>query len=295
MINSGKIESGPSVLGSRVKWFLMASLALLIPFRGILSRAAFLAFGDERYTYIAFVPLVSVLLTWMRRERLGSVRPATSWLGLPLVLGGVTLAFLSGTWVGGSDQLSVAVGGMLLTWIGLGALFLGFDSLRAASFPLIFLVLAIPIPGAVLDLAVTSLQRASATMTAVVFKMIGMPFLKNGYIFSLPGIDIEVAKECSGIRSSIAFVLGSIVVGYLCLRLGWSRLLLVALTIPIVILKNAIRIVTIAWLGVYVDRGYFFGDLHRYGGFPFSMMAIALIAGALCLLARLERAPVRPV
>ena len=49
--------------------------------------------------------------------------------------------------------------GMLLTWIGLGALFFGFASLREATFPLLFLLLLIPIPPNVMDAAVTSLAE----------------------------------------------------------------------------------------------------------------------------------------
>ena len=100
-------------------------------------------------------------------------------------------------------------------------------------------------------------------MTTVVFKVIGMPFLRRGFTFSLPGIDIEIAKECSGIRSSLSLLLSAIVVGYLFLRSAWSQLFLAVVTIPIVIFKNAVRIAIISWLGIYVDRSFFFGNLHR--------------------------------
>ena len=48
-----------------------------------------------------------------------------------------------------------------------------------------------------------------------------------------------------------------------------SRILLVLISIPIAILKNAIRITTISCLGLRVNRGFFYGNLHRNGGLPF--------------------------
>ena len=62
------------------------------------------------------------------------------------------------------------------------------------------------------------------------------------------------------------------------------------LTIPISIFKNAVRIATISWLGVYVSKGFFYGNLHRRGGLPFSLFALALLAPVLLGLQRSEAA-----
>ena len=83
--------------------------------------------------------------------------------------------------------------------------------------------------------------------------------------------------------------IGSIVAGYLTLRSGWSRASFALVTIPIVIFKNAVRIVTLSWLAVYVDSGFLYGRLHHYGGLPFSLLALVLLAPVLFLLVRTER------
>jgi exosortase/archaeosortase family protein len=80
-----------------------------------------------------------------------------------------------------------------------------------------------------------------------------------------------------------------IVAGHLILRSSWSRASFALLTIPIVIFKNAVRIVTISWLGVYVDSGFLYGRLHRYSGLPFSLLALALLAPVLLLLVKTEQ------
>jgi hypothetical protein len=56
-----------------------------------------------------------------------------------------------------------------------------------------------------------------------------------------------------------------------------------------VIFKNAVRIVTISLLSVYVDDRFLYGRLHRYGGLPFSIVGLALLAPMLLILMRTER------
>ncbi len=287
-----RVESAPAQAKTRTILFLIAWFASLALFRGLLTKMAALAIEDERYTHIVIVPVVSALFIWMRRERLLRVSRYSRQSGIPLLLVGFCLAVIPMGWsgLGESEHLSVMACGVLLTWIGLGALFFGPACLREATFPLLFLFLAVPVPANVLDRAVAALQMASAEMTTGVFKVIGMPFLRHGFTFSLPGIDIEIAKECSGIRSSLSLLLSAIVVGYLFLRSAWSQLVLAVVTVPIVIFKNAVRIAIISWLGVYVDRSFFFGSLHhRFGGAVFSVIAIALMGFVLWFLYRTER------
>ena len=291
-LQSRQIEDAAhSQTKTRTIWFLIAWLASLVAFWGLLTRMAVLALEDERYTHIAVVPVISALFIWMRRERLFRVSRYSPERGIPLLLAGFCLAFIPMRWfwLGESEHLSVMVFGMLLAWIGLGALFFGAACLREATFPLLFLLLVVPVPANVLDKAVTALQMGSAEMTTGVFKVIGMPFLRHGFTFSLPGVDIEIAKECSGIRSSLSLLLSAIVVGYLFLRSAWSQLVLAVVTVPIVIFKNAVRIAIISWLGIYVDRSFFFGNLHHRGGLVFSLIAIALMGFVLWFLYRAER------
>jgi exosortase/archaeosortase family protein len=61
--------------------------------------------------------------------------------------------------------------------------------------------------------------------------------------------------------------------------------------------KNAVRIVTIAWLGIHVNPNFFHGQLHRQGGLPFSLLAVALLGLLLWMLRRpfaLSRAQTAP-
>jgi exosortase/archaeosortase family protein len=61
------------------------------------------------------------------------------------------------------------------------------------------------------------------------------------------------------------------------------------LTIFVAIFKNAVRIVTISYLTTYVDKSYYDSWVHRNGGAPFSLIAIAILAPVLWILHNLEQ------
>ena len=118
-----------------------------------------------------------------------------------------------------------------------------------------------------MDKIIFLLQSASAEVSYVYFKLIGIPIYREGFVFHLPGVSVEVAKECSGIRSSIALFITSILAGHLFLKTGWKKGILAVSIIPIAILKNGVRIVTLSLLGAYVDISFLTDSLlHKKGG-----------------------------
>ena len=147
----------------------------------------------------------------------------------------------------------------------------------------------IPIPSPLLDQVVSALQWGSAWTTAWLFSLTDVPFLREGLIFALPGLTIEVAKECSGIRSSMALVICGFLAGHFFLRSGWQKGLLMLVIVPLTVLKNGVRIVTLSLLYIYVDEGFMTGNLHQRGGIVFFLMALALLMPLLWILRRTEQ------
>jgi exosortase/archaeosortase family protein len=110
--------------------------------------------------------------------------------------------------------------------------------------------------------------------------------------FELPGVAIEVAKECSGIRSTLALLITSIMAGYLFLESGWNRIILVLSIFPLTILKNAFRIITLSLLAVYMDKSWLTGSfLHQSGGIFFFLLALAILFPVFLLLRKTEKKP----
>ena len=272
---------------TRLVGFLTLSIVPLILLRTPLVELVNLSLHDDRYSHILLVPFISAFLIWLSRKRIFSEPRTGLTLGIPLVVAGIGLVSTFG-WLPVSPnpdiKFSASIIGAVLILTGAFVVFYGHGALFAGLFPFLFLLLMIPIPASTMDRAVVALQKGSAGISYALFKLAGVPVFRDGLRFSLPGVNIEVAEECSGIRSSLSLFVSSILAGYVMLGSRWSRLWLTLLSIPVVIFKNAVRIVTISWLGVYVDRGFLFGNLHRYGGLPFSLLAIAILYLVLRLL-----------
>jgi len=63
----------------------------------------------------------------------------------------------------------------------------------------------------------------------------------------------------------------------------------VLLSLPLSIVKNAIRIVTLTLLATHVDMSFLTGRLHQRGGFLFFLLTLALMLPIWRLLKKAER------
>lgn len=164
----------------------------------------------------------------------------------------------------------------------------GRDSFCAGLFPLLFLLLAAPLPGFLLDRLIWWLQLGSAEVTSWIFYLTRTPVLREGLLFTVPGVTIEIAKECSGIRSTIGLLITCLLAGYLLLRTVPARLALLLAALPVLALKNGIRIATLTLLSIHVDPGFLFGRLHKDGGFVFFAIGLLILLPVLTWLHQSE-------
>jgi exosortase len=290
----------PDSSNTTVRWsvrtggFLLFWGLSLAAFREPIGQIVTLGSNDERYSYILPIPFISGLLIYLDRKGVFSQpRFCAAW-GMPWLLAGGLFFWMvraQSSFLNPNDRLSLLGLAIFLIWAAGFLVFFGPRVVKRAIFPVSFLILTVPIPPELLDRIIGVLQAGSADISFVLFKILGVPVFREGFKFALPGIDIEIAKQCSGIRSSMSLFIASILVGHALLRSGWRRVCLCLLTIPTVIFKNAIRIVTISWLGVYADQRFFFGKLHHAGGLPFSLVGLAMIGALLFVLRRTEARP----
>jgi exosortase len=111
---------------------------------------------------------------------------------------------------------------------------------------------------------------------------------RDGVRFELPGIGIEVAKECSSVHSAWALFITGLLLAHIFLRSIWTKACLSILTVPIAMFTNAVRIVTLWFLGTKVDVGFLYGNLHHRGGILFSSISLSILAGFLYTLRKME-------
>jgi len=280
----------PDKLSKRHFCYLAFWMASLLVFHTPLTSVLALSLGDQRYRHILVIPLICAFLIHSERRRIFRVCQWRPRLGAVLLAAAVPVVVLPRQmfFANADTALFSGVLATILVWAAGFVFCYGTQAFRSALFSFCFLLLTVPLPTTWLDQIVFALQKGSAEASYVLFRVLGVPVLHEGFHFSLPGVNIEIAQECSGINSSLALFIAGLLSAYLFLRSTWSKALLIAVVVPLLIVKNALRIVTISWLAVYVSRDYLNGNLHHHGGIPFSLVGLALLFLSVMALRRSE-------
>jgi exosortase len=286
-----------SIKQPRNIFFLMFNLIILVLFYDSLRDLLRLSLHSPEYSYIPLIPLISGYFLYQKRTALLEKKEYSDinysyFAGIILVIIGSVL-YLTGKTQGIKldlkDYLSLMTFSNLIFWIGGFVFFFGIKAFRIGAFPLLFLIFFIPIPSLMMEKLIFLLQIGSAEATYVFFKLTGISFLREGVVFHLPGFSVEVAKECSGIRSSIALFIMGVILSNVFLQTGWRRIILILSIFPLAIIKNGIRIVTLSLLALYIDESFITNSkLHRDGGIIFFLIALSLLVPILWLLRKSE-------
>ena len=275
----------------RKRWAAFAGLIVLslILWWHSLSTTLRLALDSEAHTHILLIVPLSCALIYLNKDAAKAHYKSSLVVGIPILAAALLLAAIA-AWQSGSEgtRLSLSILALVFWWMGSVMLCFGLQTFRSFLFPLCFLLLAVPLPESVLNRIVEFLQYQSAVAARVLFRAVGVPATQDGIMLSIPTLDIEVARECSSIRSSMMLVMTTMVLAHLFLRSWWRQLLLVLVTIPLSVMKNGLRIFTIAELGTRIDRGFLNGKLHHQGGILFFGVAVVGVIGLLWILRRTE-------
>ena len=274
----------------QLRFALLGAISLAIWWRP-LNTTLVLAANDDQYTHIfLIVPVCAALVFLEWRSVDGALKPSVP-LGSALILLASIIGCFSSFGAGRVSpdvRLSLNMAALVTWWIAVFVFCFGTRIARTLVFPLCFLYWLIPIPETILNGVVSGLQRSSAWTARELFILAGVPVSQNGVLLYIPRLTIEVAKECSSIRSTLMLVVTGMVLAHLFLRSMSRKILVVLATIPLSIARNGFRIFALSMLGIHVDPGFLFGNLHHRGGIVFFVLALAAILFLLWMLRRSE-------
>jgi exosortase len=232
------------------------------------------AWQTEQEGHGPLIMIAAAWLAWQQRDRLRSIdlrpAPVAGWiiLLLSLLLMAVTRS-QDLTMVEVATQIPVLLGCLLL--IG------GWPLARIFAFPLAFLVFSIPPPGWLLDAFTVPLK-------VWVSDVVSNPVAQNGVMIMIGSYELTVKDACSGMNS--IFALSAIGVFYVHEFVGDNllrKLILIAAIVPITIVANCFRVITLV-LGAY------YLGVDRIEGMFHDLTGIALFVFALLLFFLLDRA-----
>jgi exosortase len=243
---------------------------------------------DDNYSHGFLIIPIALYLAWERRHKVSSLRVTPSWLGLAIVCGSIAVLL---TGVLGSELFLTRVS-MIGTLAGTILFLYGWQWLRGLAFPIMFLLLMIPLPAIIFNQIAFPLQLLASQAGEAVLRSADIPVLREGNVLILANAKLEVAEACSGIRSLVSLLTLGIMVGYFSDRRVSVRSIIAISTIPVAIVANGARV---AGTGIAAHRfgpaaaeGFF----HEFSGWVVFVVAFALMLAVQRVVTRLM--PSRP-
>lgn len=275
----GRVFWGPVILSALVLlWFYGFEKRF---FEGSVSSFGWIwsAWNDDLdYEHGPLFPLVIAgLIVYRFKAMKAAVGEGSMW-GVAVVLLGA-LFFAAGY---RTLQPRVTMGALpILLWGGALSLW-GWNLARMLVFPLFFFWLAIPLPS--FQQATNGLQILAVSMAHHGASMFGVETIVQGTkIASVHGNwePLEIAKGCSGIRSLMALLMISGAWSYVANMAMWKRVLLFFSAVPLAILGNALRVISIFVIGEYGNPTWARGTWHDWSGlllfYPISLFLLLVI------------------
>jgi exosortase len=225
--------------------FLLFNILFLVIYRAPIKALLTLSINNGYYSYIILIPLISLCLVFLDRKNIFFNTNYSFIPGAAIISLGVLLSIISSKiWIrfDNDKYLSLMIVAVLLFWIGGFLLFFGARSLQEARSAFLYLIFLVPVPSFAMDEIIEFLQQGSAEAANILFKLVGIPYLRDGVTFHFSELSIEITEQCSGIRSSMALLITAILGGHVFLRTYWRRTFLVLSALPIAVIKNGFRV-----------------------------------------------------
>ena len=235
--------------------------------------------GEPNWGHAPFVPFVGLYYLFINRERLQAARVKTAWEGLAIALFGI-LFFAYGIWPGQNDFFKDV--GMVITLFGIVTLLCGWQVMKIAWFPIVFLFCALPWPGLVYSRIAIPLQNLAAGVAVKVLHLSGVEAGQSGTKIIMEGAKgavrtLNVAEACAGLRSLMTFVSVAAMIAFLSSRPMWQKIIQVASAVPIAIFCNVMRVSGQGLLDRYVSQQLSQSFAHEFVGLVMLIPALFLI------------------
>jgi exosortase C (VPDSG-CTERM-specific) len=279
---------------AQLRRFALVTGVLIICFALPLWQLFRFALDSGFYSYIILVPFISLYLMWLKRATLPvSMQPAYPMSAIFLLSGLVLtvaywLWFRPGLRSAYDDYLAMMIICFLLFFYGISSFFWGLQTLRAAAFPLAFLIFMVPIPLAATQEINSFLQAGSALAAAGFFTLTGTAYFQNGLVFQLADIRLQIAPECSGIHSTLVLFITSLLASYIFLRTSWKRALLTLVVLPLGLLRNGFRVFVIGQMCIHMGPQMIDSPIHHKGGPIFFVLSLIPLFLLLLILQKSE-------
>ncbi len=266
---------------------LVAIVAFALCYAGVMATLIDHWATNPLFSYAFAVPLISGYVAWTRWQELRALhRVSDQRLGLPVTLIGAAMLVTGHL----GAMLAVEETSLVVTLVGLVLLLFGRDVFRVLWFPILYLLLMVPIWDDVISHLQAPSQELSAQIAASMLRPFGVPAFQDDTLIVLPNTTLEVLRACSGVNQIVALVAMTVPAAYLWLEGYARRIALVGIAVVAAYLSNGLRI---ALIGVMAYNGlgdlYAESPLHLLQGLGVSVIGYLIIGAGLRVLSAQKR------
>lgn len=217
---------------------------------------------------------LSVWLAWIRRDALIALPAASAPVGAAVVL-------LTGAafYIVGKSQgiLAFEVFSQVFMLSTPLLVYRGWAGLRLMWFPLAFMLLVVPLPGAIVVAITGPLKSYVSVVAEWIMYQAGYPIGRTGVTLVIGPYKLLVADACAGLNS--IFALEAIGVFYMSVvghTNKWRNILLAILILPISFISNVIRVIVLVLVTYYLGDAAGQGFIHDFAGILLFIVATIL-------------------
>lgn len=230
--------------------------------------------ANEYYSHGILILPAALYLGWRRLR----VDPTVKIEWFRQDMRGVALLALSLLlylfWLNGKAYYLASIS-MIGVIAGISWIVLGWQAFRKLLFPLAFLLLMIPLP--IIDRSTYPLAMFTGVCSGALVRFFGLPINIVGNAVEMPGTDLLIGAQCSGVNSMITLIALTALCAYLFSGPWWGRIGLVLISIPLAMVGNILRVGNLLYIAYYwgVDAAFIF--YHDYSGIVFFVVVFALL------------------
>jgi exosortase B len=218
---------------------------------------------------------VSLWLLFTKRSQLLAISvqpwPVLGWATFLVAL----LLYVFGR---SQDVLTFEAGSLIVVVTALFLVFASKEHLRAAWFPIFFLVFMIPLPDALVAALTGPLKSAVSAVAAQALYLLGYPVARSGVILYVGQYQLLVADACAGLSSMFTLeALGLLYMNLMNYTSVSRNLALATLLVPIAFAANVVRVIVLVLVTFYFGDEVGQGFVHGFAGMFLFIVALLLM------------------
>jgi exosortase len=273
-VRSAPLSARAESRGANLTFLAALAASFFVAYLPTYLRLAGGAWRTEQEGHGPLIMLAAAWLAWQQRDKIRNIefRPAAlaGWvILLPFLLLMAVARSQDIPMVEVATQIPVLLGCILL--VG------GWPLARIFAFPLAFLVFSIPPPAWLLDAFTVPLKVWISDIVSNLLYNLGYPVAQNGAMIMIGSYELMVKDACSGMNSIFALsAIGVFYVHEFVRRHPVRRLILILSIVPITVLANIFRVITLVLGAYYLGVDTIEGLFHDLTGIALFVFALAL-------------------